>query len=138
MAFQEYQLAVGWNNAAGLANVEVAFPRYQNNPLIVRGRGRFQPGIQRVRADFGSSETGKQVFTWLIPVMGINQYVYWQSTYSTGGNSYSGKVTARTRNAADSFANYSATYRIPTPDQLEPREDSYQNVVVIFTVEAAL
>lgn len=138
MTFQSYALAAGLNNAAGLANIETAFPLYQGNPLIVQGRGRFIPGLLRVRADFQHYLTGITMFTWLIPVMGINQYLYLQSTYSTGGNSYSGKVTAKTRKVDDTYGNFSAIYRIPTPDLLERRQDAFLNVEIVFSVEAAL
>lgn len=138
MAFQQYKIAAGWNNAAGLANVEDQFPRYQNKPLIVRGRGGFSPGVRRIRGNFSVSYSGKQIIRWRIRVMGINQYNYWQANYTTGGNSYSGKNTIRSRNGSDSFANYSVTSQLPSPDTLETKGDSYQNVEIIHVIEAAL
>lgn len=137
MPYQDYKIASGWNNAAGLANIETQFPRYQNKPLIVRGRG-FNPGIKRIRADFQVYATGKQTIRWRFRVMSIAQYNYFMSNYTTGGNSYSGKNTIRTKNVGDTYANYSVTSQLPSPDELQTKADAYLDVVITHVVEAAL
>lgn len=137
MAFQDYQIASGWNNAAGLANIETQFPRFQNEPLIVRGRG-FNPGIKRVGANFQIYTSGKQVIRWRFRVMSIAQYNYFMANYTVGGNSYSGKNTIRTKKVDDTYGNYSVTSQLPSPDELESKGSAYLDVVITHVVEATL
>lgn len=137
MPFQDYKIASGWNNAAGLANIETQFPKFQNEPLIVRGRG-FNPGLKRIGANFQVYTTGKRVIRWRFRVMSIAQFNYFVTTYTTGGNSYSGKNTIRTKDETDTYANYSVTSQLPSPDELEFKAGAYLDVVITHVVEAAL
>lgn len=135
-----HKIATNWNNAAGLAYIEDAIVWYQDKPLIIQSRGRWDEGIERERADKLSTITGFQTFDWFAPVMGANQYDNLQDTYTTGGTGLRGKVTARTRsmNDDDTFANYSAVLVIPKRKDLERKFDAYLNVKLRFIVEAAL
>jgi hypothetical protein len=137
MPFQDYKIASGWNNAAGLANLETQFPKYQGKPLIVRGRG-FNPGQKRIGANFQVYITGKRVILWRFRLMSIVQYNYWQANYTVGGNSYSGKNTIRSKKVDDTYGNYSVTSQLPSPDELQTKADSYENVVISHVIEAAL
>lgn len=137
MPFQSYSIASGFNNAVGLTNVETTFPLFRNKPLIVQGR-TLNPGIKRKRADKLAYRTGFVIIEWRIPVMSIEQYNYWIATYTTGGNSFSGKNTIRTKNALDAYANYSVVSDIPAPNDLRSRGGAYRDVVIVHTVEAAL
>lgn len=138
MPYQSYSLAAGLNQAGSLQNVETVFPRFQNHPLIVQGRGRFEAGIRRENAESGIYVTGVQKFTWLVPVMSLAQFAYAKATYSTDDDAYSGPVTVRTRNRSDAYANYSAIMRLPLESELERRESAFLNVVITFVVRAAL
>lgn len=133
----DYKWAIGFNNVAGYTIVESDVPLYQNKPMIVQGRGRFEDGDPFERADAAISTLGKPLFTWLVPVMGLNQYAYIRAK-APGGTGYYVRMTVRTRNSLDAFANYSATLQIPRPSELERKRDSYRNVLLRFVVEAAL
>lgn len=137
---QGYKLVAGYNNAMTLVAVETAFPLYQGKPLIMQGRGTWNVGEEFERADKGLALTGYQVFKWLIPVMGVNQYDFAQDTYCTGGTGQSGKTTARHRSKDDddTFANYNAMLRLPQQYKLQRKYDAYLGVEIVFIVEAAL
>lgn len=139
MAFQNYQIAAGWNAAGSLANIETAFPKYQNKPLIVRAR-RFNEGIKRIRGDKQRSTSGFQSFVWFCKVLSVAQWNYFQDNYSSGGSSYSGKVTVRTRKSDDTYANFNAVMHLPDPSEMDSSliGDAYRNVEIRFVVEAAL
>lgn len=137
MAFQNYSIASGFNNAAGLANVETAFPTFQGKPMIVQGR-TFNPGEKRRRADKLTYRTGFQIALWRIPVMSIAQYNYWIANFTTGGNSFSGKNTIKTKKVDDTYGDYSVVSDIPSPDELKSRGGAYRDVLITHVVEAAL
>jgi hypothetical protein len=140
MTYQQYSLAAGYDAAGSLVNVETGFPTYQGHPLIVQGRGTWDEGVERDRADKLSTLTGFQTFKWLIPVMGVSQYEYAQLTYTTGGNSLRGKVTVKTRSLADddTYANYNAVMHLPKRADLERKQNAFVKVEILFVVESAL
>lgn len=133
----DYKWADGFNNVVGFLTVQSDVPAYQNKPMIIQSRGRFEDGELFERADGVIVTIGKNVFTWLIPVMSVTQYAYIRAK-SPGGTGYYWKATVRTRNSLDAFANYSATLQIPRPSDLERRADAYRNVILRWSVEAAL
>lgn len=135
--FQSYSIAAGYNNAAGLANVETTFPTFHGKPMIVRGR-TYNPGVKHRRADKLTYRTGFAIILWRIPVMSIAQYNYWISNYTTGGNSYSGKNTIRTKKTDDTYGNFSVASDIPAPDELTSRNGYYRDVLITHVIEAAL
>lgn len=133
--FSEYGIVYGWSGTPN--NVETTFPTYQGHPLIVRGRGLYDPGIIRTRADKLDYLTGFSTVIWRIKVLSVAQYNYFQDTYTVGGNSYSGKVTIRTRNTDDAFANVNAVLKMPKASTLtkHPTADAYRDVEIRFVVE---
>jgi hypothetical protein len=140
MTFQRYALAAGYSSAGSLVNVETSFPTYQEHPLIVQGRGTWDDGIERERADKLSTLTGFQIFKWKLPVMSMAQYDYAQDTYTTGSNGLRGKVTVTTRSIADddTWANYNAVMHLPKRTDLERKQDAFLDVEIIFVVHEAL
>lgn len=140
MTYQQYALAVGFNSAGSLVNVETGVPTYQGHPMIVQGRGTWDEGIERERADKLSTLTGFQIFKWVVPVMGVNQYEYMQTTYTTGGNSLRGKVTVKTRSVSDddTYANYNAVMHLPKRTDLDRKQNAFVKVEITFVVEGAL
>lgn|SRR5574341_428623 len=137
---QGYQWATGFNNAAGLANVETDIVEYRNQPLIVSGRGTFDEGIIRSRSDKTAYATGFNSFTWFISVLGEDQYDDIQSSYTPGGTGYSAKMTVRTRNRSGDFANYNAVLRLPKKSELERirGQAGFRNVELRFLIDSAL
>lgn len=134
----EYQWVLNLNNAVNLVAVQSVVPTFQNKPMIIQGRGRFIDGTPFERADEAITILGKARFSWLIPVMSTVQYAFMRNTYASGG--YFARMTVRTRNSLDSFANYSATLQIPTLETIgeSRRSDVYRNVVLNFVVRAVL
>ena len=108
-----FSLAAGHNNAAGLVNVENILPSSDRYFWPPKTPGGFNPGELIGRADDIIVTVGYASFVWVFDVLTLAQYNYLITTYSTGGNTYSGKVTVRTVNAANSYANYNATMKIP-------------------------
>lgn len=139
MARYDYQLAVGHNNAAGLTNVETTIPSYQTHQTFFpRGRGMFDDGILRVRSDGLLYTAGFASFVWEVDVLEYAQWAYLQTTYTTGGNTYSGQVTARTRLIGGTYANYNATMILPKPPDEDKKFVAMRNVEIRFTRAVAL
>jgi len=114
MPIYEYKLASGYDNEAGFVNVETAFPTYTGRvSFYPRGRGNFDEGIMRIRADGTLYLTGFQSFTWPLHFLSYTQWAYAQTTYCTGGTGLSGKVTVATRLPAGTYANYNAVMILP-------------------------
>lgn len=135
----ELKWVTSFNNAANLVVVQSVVPMYQGEPMIIQSRGRWE-SIVRTRADKHLYETGFDIFSWLVPVMGVNQYDYIQDNYTVGGVGLSGNMTVRTRSKQDddTYANYSAVLHLPKQNTLTRKQDAYLNVLLRFIVEAAL
>ena len=141
MAIQGYQWAAGWDATGSFQNVEDDLPTYDGGyPVLVQGRGMYSPGTIKVRADKLREVVGFASFTWLLAALTVAQYDHIQSNYTTGGNSYSGAVTVRTRSNDDSYANFNAVLYLPPQSELEriPGSDVFANVELTFVVQEAL
>jgi hypothetical protein len=134
MPFQNYQWASGFGNTEAFVNVEDDVTKYRNKPLIVSGRARFDDGILRTRADLLRYLTGLKSFTWTVPVMSIAQYEYIQTNYTVGGNSFSGRMTIKTRISDDTYADFNAILYLPKQPELTRTRtgDAFQNVTLTF------
>lgn len=114
MAIYEYKLASGYDNEAGFQNVETIIPKYTNRvSFYPKGRGNFDEGIMRFRADGSVYFTGYQSFTWPLDLLTYAQWVYLQTNYCTGGTGLSGKVTVATRIPVGTYSNYNAIMILP-------------------------
>ena len=138
MSIQDYQLAVGHDNEAGLTNVESTLPTFRSRPFYVRGRGSFSEGVVRVKGDKGLYVTGYNTFAWQVSFLSYEQYAYLQTTYTTGGNSLSGPVTVRTRRFGGTYSNYNATIRLPKIADSDSGYLGIRNAVIVFCVDEAL
>ena len=135
---QGYQWSAGFNNAAGLKDVEVDVPAFLGKPFYIHGAGSWDEGIVRPRADKLVTITGFQRFAWTADVMSDEQYNYIQATYTPGGTGLRAKMTVRSRNRSGSFANYSAVLVLPKKSDLSRIWNAYRDVTLGFIVEAAL
>ena len=141
MAFFDYKIAVGLNNAAGLSNVETVFTAFLGRPFAVVSSGIASQGVKRDTPGGGIATSGSQIVTWTIATVSEVQYDIFQDTYAKDTGAMSGDVTIRTRvSASSTFANYSAKMRLPDRGELEkvPGMKMFSNVVITFTILAAL
>jgi hypothetical protein len=134
-----YQLAAGWNGAGSLVDIQSIIPTGDRRFVAPQGYSGFDEGVLRVRLDKQRYLTGHTSFPWLFDVLTVAQYRYLMATYTTGGNSYSGKVTARTRiPSSGAFANYNAILYLPKLPELTRKYLSYRDVVIQFVDAVAL
>lgn len=112
MPYYSYALAVGYNNAAGLVNVENIIPTGGTRFYPPDSYGRYDPGQVRIRADGAVYLAGFASTTWLFKGITRLQYDYLSDTYC--GSSIAGKVTIRTlTNDPSTYANFNAILILP-------------------------
>lgn len=139
MATYEYKIAAGHNNAAGLTNIEDITPSSDVAFYPPVAYNKLSKGVVRVRADHTRYTTGVLQTRWEFAVMTRRQWRYLQSTFTTGGNSYSGLVTIRTMNAeTGSYTNYNATIVLTPPSAYQPSPLAYEDVEVLFDEMTAI
>lgn len=117
----QYQLAVGWNNAAGLTGLEGVMLANDFIPFkTFESWSSFSPGDPVVRGDGTIVYDGYPSVVWTFGAMTKLQLQYLQDTYC--GGSYSGKVTVRTSTdnvnlttTFPAFENYNAVMRLTPP-----------------------
>lgn len=138
--FYAYKIAAGYNNAAGFVNIEAITPTGDRNFAPPQAYAGFSPGVLRVRADGLRYVAGFQTIIWQFSVLTAAQWRYLMDTYSTGGNSYSGKVTISSRGVDDAYASYNAIINIPPLPELESgrKWKNYRDVVIRFTRAVAI
>ena len=136
----EYQIAAGWNNAAGLTGLEGVFIA---NDFIAfktfKSWGNYIPGDPVIRGDGTIKFDGYPSCSWVFSIITRLQVQYLQDTYC--GGSYSGKVTIRTSTdnvnattALPAYENYSAVMRLQPPGERR----YYKNYPITFTRLVAL
>lgn len=135
---QGYQWATGFNNVPGLKAVEMDVPTFRGKPFYVHALGAWDPGVVRMRGDGTEGTYGFKRPTWLADVMGLAQYNYIQATYTPGGIGMSAKLTIRTRNGQDVFANFNAILYLPKKSELQRRWDAYRDAPLVFSIREAL
>lgn len=131
MALYEYKIATGWNNAAGLTNVEglTVDSRTFTPPVAYMA---YNPGTLRIRADGQVYYSGFPSVVWRFTGLTRAMYYYLMTTYTTGGNTLSGKVTISTRNLAGTHANYNAVMVLPAPPEVDRSFGVIRNLDVRF------
>lgn len=107
-----YQIAVGNNNAAGLALVtslsdtnSISFQEIQHS---LREQSR---GLRVYRANGTAGRQGHDWVHWYSPVL-LAQYEYLKDTYE-------GLVTVKTAFYSETFANYNAVLTLPDFNELD-------------------
>jgi hypothetical protein len=138
MAWSDYQIAVGNNNAAGLALVESLVP---SGNIAVAGpaaNGYRNPGVTRIRANGLSTQSGYLSQLWRMVFLTYEQYNYLKTTYCGGG--YSGLVTVRTHFTNQAYANYNAVLIMPYESDLAQSNVGwgYQGVELLLSRMVAL
>lgn len=130
----DYAIAAAYNNASGLKRIETIIPSGESKAFPpVNAYSAYNPGTLRLRADGLAYITGYASTEWRFSYLSVVHYRYLISTYSTGGNSYAGKVTIRTRIADGTFANYNAIMLLPILPKLNRTYLKYRDVVIRFT-----
>ncbi len=130
MSLYNYGIAAGWNNTP--SNIEGITPTSDRKFFPPTAFSSFNPGTIRVRADGQLYETGFESVTWRFSVLTRKQYQYLMTTYSTGSNSYSGKVSIRTIGVDGNYADYNAIMILPTLPELTRQFIAYRDVDVRF------
>lgn len=143
MAIQEYALAVGHNNAAGLWNVEdFLFDRGSRPRRIVLVALLVPPGsVQTVTLDKKAHWDGTQTFTWTwraIPLTCLDALIVrCLGNYDTDNAS----MTTRTKKRDGTFANFNTEIAIPQGYTIRRSSEGFDvglDVVAEFRVVAAL
>lgn len=138
MSVYQYAIAAGHDNAVNLVNIETIKPTGDKFFVPPQAYSSFDDGILRVRADVARYTTGRKSFTWPLRVLTVAQYRYLMTNYSTGGNSYSGLVTVKTRNPAGAYANFNATLFLPELPDLTRRYLTFRDITLIFADAVAI
>ncbi len=137
-AFQDYKIIPGFDNSGTLVSIETVLPVYRGGVVgILQSRGSFTPGLIRPRADRLRTTSGYSFVEWLFPYLSIAQWDFIQTTYTVGGNSYSGKVTIRTLSEANAFTNLNAYLYLPQQADFEIIQDALLDVIIPFSIDGA-
>lgn len=137
MTFQSYSWAAGFDDVAGLVNVETDLPSYQGLVVTNAGLGSYDPGIITPKADRLTIARGYQSVEWTFSIMPISVYAYIQSNYTVGGTSHSGKMTIHTTIEDGTFSNFNAYMHLPTQSSLSRVSQGFTGVVIRFTLDGA-
>lgn len=137
MAFYDFQLAVGYNNAANLTNIESITPSGDYRAFTVPdGFASYSPGQTKQRPDGIIYTSGYPTTTWRFGGMTRKQYIYLRDTYCNDG--LSGKVTVRTLKEDGTYSNFNAVMIVPQLPELSRRGAAYEDVDVRFVRMVAL
>ena len=128
MAYQDYRIAAGHNNAAGLVNIEAITTGGLYFPPV-RSRTTYEQGQAVERADGTLTFDGKPTVEWVMQALEPVMYSYLKTTYCAGG--YSGLVTIRTRTDGTTYANFNALLRLPMPNALRSSEAGWYDEVAL-------
>jgi len=117
----EYQLAAGYNNAAGLSTIEGTVATANDYPRAfgpVRCYSSYDPGEIVVRGNGTYTFNGFASVRWTWGLVSRAQEAYIRDTFCGGG--YAGEVTVRTTtdDSPDTFANYNAVLLAPRHAEL--------------------
>lgn len=115
MAYYDYSIAVGHNNAAGLINVESLIASAIGRPLAIPPRGVPVPdgSVRRTTLTGKQYAAGAKIITWswnVIPQAGFASLI---NTFLGDFDTTSANVTIRTRKRDDTFSNYNAVMILP-------------------------
>lgn len=135
MTFYNYAIASGWNVAANsLVNIETIKPTGDIYYFFApKAYGYYDPGKRTVRGDGTITVVGFPTVAWIWDVVTRLQHEYLIATYSTGGNTYSGKVTINTRLGTSTYVRMNAVIIIPKPIESDGPTYAFRNYRVEFT-----
>ncbi len=137
MAFYDYQIAIGNNNAGSLVNVEALTGTAGNLFDPVEGWTAYSPGSARIMSSGLYSFTGYPSTVWRSGILRVTQYKYLYDTILVGA--YSAPVTIKTTaQEVGTYANYNAIMTIPIPEDLTAQGHSYVDFAWTFTRLVAL
>jgi len=138
-SFYQYAIAANYNVAANsLVNIETIKPTGDiYNFFAPKAYGFYDPGARKVRGDGTILMVGFPVVTWVFDVMTRLQHEYLISNFSTGGNSYSGKVTINTRLGTSAYSRMNAVMVLPKTIEADGPTYAFRNYRVEFTRLAA-
>jgi hypothetical protein len=131
VAFQDYKIAAGYDNAGGLVNIGTIIPA--SNILFPEpiARPNYTPGQRNVRGDGRLYMNGSASQIWLMTRITFAQWDYAKETWCEGG--YSGFVTIRTRYVVKTYSNYNAVLTLLSESELDGDGIGYKNVPFTFT-----
>ncbi len=134
--FQNDQIAVGWNNAGNLANIEgitVSSHRFE----ALDDLSGYEQGAPYVDGDGITKYNGFVKVLWISGHVTLAQYWYIHDTILAGA--FSAKVTVKTRTASlATYANYNAILTIPLPAEVEWVSGAITDFVWTFSRLTAL
>jgi hypothetical protein len=130
MPLFEYKIAAGYNNTAGLVNIESITPGGSVPFVPPVGMDGYSAGTRRVRGDGTDYIAGYASTAWQFSLLYWAQLDYLADTYCAGG--WSGKVTIRTRTGRAVYANYNAVIKLPMPSESQRLFIVWRDVVVRF------
>lgn len=128
-----YQLAEGYNNAAGyveIEGVEVAGEDIHH----VSSVGTFGTARETTVIDGTVFDDGFDTWEWVIAGVSIDQYAYFSTTFLDGQRS--GPVTVRTKMNDGTWVDRNATMTLPRRPSLQGFK--YGGFVLSFTMGEAL
>lgn len=133
--FYQYKIAANWNVAVNsLTNIESITPNGDIYSFFApKAYGFYDPGQRKVRGDGTILMVGFPVVTWVFDVITRLQHEYLIATYSTGGNTYSGKVTINTRLGTSTYVRMNAVMIIPKPVEVDGPVYAFRNYRIEFT-----
>lgn len=137
--FYQYAIAPNYNvSANSLVNIETIKPTNDIYYFFApKAYGFYDPGQRKVRGDGTILMVGFPVVTWVFDVMTRLQHEYLIATYSTGGNTYSGKVTINTRLGTSTYVRMNAIMVLPKTIEADGPVYAFRNYRVEFTRLAA-
>jgi hypothetical protein len=143
MAYQEYAIAVGLNNAAGLKNIEDFIYNAIGGPrrFVLKAEPVPPGSVTLITGDQKAHYDGTPVVEWrysIIPVSGLSAIV---TAFMTSIATDNASVTIRTRGPLQTFANYSAETELVRDYQIQRGADGVQyarNVTFRHRIVAAL
>lgn len=128
MAYQEYAIAVGHNNAAGLKNIEDFIYNAGTGPRrFTLKADPIAPGsVTTITGDQKAHYDGVQIVDWrysIIPITGLSAIV---TAFMTSIATDNASTTIRTRGPLATFANYSAETELLRDYQIRRGADGVQ------------
>ncbi len=134
MTRYDYKIASGYNNVAGLTNLEAITPTGDRSFFSPVAYSAFRGGVRHIRTDGSVILTGFPSAFWVFPALTRKQWEYLQDTYCGGAGKFSGKVTIRTRvGGRSSYGNFNAIMILPDPAELTRRFTAFEDVRIDLT-----
>lgn len=136
MAHYNYQIAVGWDNSAGLANIEAisvtgADPIFGTTHYYVRAFTQYLQGQEVFDINAGQTFEGYESVIWISSVMTPAAWSYLKTTYE-------GQVTIKTTlGVPGTYSNKNAWLRLPRPRNMNAKGTHFTDVEWNFIITEA-